>query len=170
MNLYEIDTELNGLMNEMLFDEETGELVEGAEAMIERIDALQMERTKKLNGIAKYILNLRAESNALKAEEERLKKRRDRVDKKEQRLLEILKTECAGQKTVLDVATVSYSKSEAVDIYDRQAAIEWLAKTHNDCLRYKEPEVSKSDVKKLIKSGADVPGITIVQNQNCLLK
>lgn len=170
MTIYHISEELERLANEMLFDEDTGELVDGAEAIIARIDELQMERSQKMENIAKLILNLRAESEALKNEVDRLKKRRERLDKKAMRLLDVLNRECAGQKTDLGVATVSYTKSDSICVYDSRTALEWLMKNHDECLRYKEPEVSKSDVKKLIKSGTEVPGIIIENKQNCSLK
>ena len=58
MKLYEIDQALVDLV-----DNETGEIID-----IEVFDSLQMERDEKIESIALYIKDLKAEAEALKAE------------------------------------------------------------------------------------------------------
>ena len=84
--------------------------------------------------------------------------------------MEILKRECGGENTDCGVATVRYRNTEKLDVSDSIATIEWLEKNGYDTfIRYKEPEVSKADVKKLIKSGAEIPGSAIIKEQSCSL-
>ena len=86
---------------------------------------------------------------ALKNEEKRIKDRRTLLERKEDRLMQILDRECAGQKTDCGVATVSYRATTRVDVHDGMKAINWLKRhKHTDCYRTPEPEISKTEVKK----------------------
>ena len=108
MKLYEIHAEIQRLADQIDFDPETGEILMDADAIFEQIDALKMERQSILEYLAKLVLNIRAEAEALKDEDARLKHRRLSLDLKENRLMNVLDRECAGQKTNLGVATFSY--------------------------------------------------------------
>lgn len=171
MKLYEINEEIQHLTDQIEFDDETGEILCDIDAIYSGIAALQMERKSILEYLAKLVLNLRAESAAVKAEEQRLKKRRDKLTRKEERLVSILDRECAGEKTDLGVATLSYRKTSHVEVADSNAAVLWL-RNHNyrDCYRVPAPEVSKAGVKKLINGGEHVPGCAVVEDLSCSLK
>ena len=167
MKLYEINSEILRLTDQIAFDEETGEILCDIDAIYDEIGKLQMERKSILEYLAKLILNLRAEAVSLKAEEQRLKARRDRLGKKEDRLMKILDRECAGEKTDLGVATFSYRKTSHVDVSDAAKAICWLKRhQHTDCYRISDPEINKNDVKKLMKAGTKIPGLELVQDQS----
>ena len=171
MKLYEINSEIMRLYNSIEVDEETGELLGDAEDLLNQIYALEMEKHSILEWLAKLILNIRSEAAALKAEETRLKKRRERLEKKDDRLMKIIDRECAGEKTDLGIATVSYRKSNPLEVTDMKAAIKWLTDNgHMECLKFSEPEVRKTETKALIKKGTEVPGAAIVTKNNCSLK
>ena len=170
MKLYEIDAEILRLTDQIVFDEETGEILCDIDALTVEIESLQMERKSVLAYLAKLVLNLRAEETALKAEEQRLKDRRLRLEKKEARLMQILDRECAGEKTDLGVATVSYRKTAKLNVTDNGVAVAWLQTNHEEFIRYQEPEISKNDVKKLLAAGVDVPGVELVNDLSCSLK
>lgn len=85
--------------------------------------------------------------------------------------MKVLDRECAGEKTDLGVATFSYRKTSHVDVADAAKAVRWLKRNkYTDCFRLKDPEVSKTEVKKLIGSGVKVPGCTVVEDYSCSLK
>lgn len=171
MKLYEINTEILRLTDQIEFDEETGEILCDIDAIYDAIGALQMEKKSILEYLAKIVLNLRAEAAAVKSEEQRLKERRDRLTKKEERLMKILDRECAGEKTDLGVATFSYRKTSHVDVSDAAKAIRWLKRNkHLDCFRVPAPEVAKTEVKKLINAGTKVPGCAVVEDYSCSLR
>jgi chromosome segregation ATPase len=134
MKLYEINSEILRLTDQIEFDEETGEILCDIDSIQSQIDSLQMERHSILSWLAKLILNLRSEEAALKAEEDRLKARRARLSKKEDRLMHVLDRECAGEKTDLEIATFSYRKTSHVEVTDCAKAVRWL-KRHKftDC-------------------------------------
>lgn len=171
MDLYEINAEILRWTNAIVFDEETGELLDNPEELFSQIEALQMEKRCKLEELAKLVLNDRSEAAALKAEEQRLRARRERLAKKEERLLAILDRECAGEKTDLGVATFSYRRTSRLAVLDATEAIQWLeSNNHTNCYRVPAPEIAKTEVRKLINSGVDVPGCAVVQDRSYTLK
>ncbi len=171
MHLYEINTEILRLTDQIDFDPETGEILCDIEELETQIKALQMEKKSILTWLAKLVLNIRSESSALKAEESRLKARCERLDKKEERIMRILDRECAGEKTDLDVATVSYRKTSHVEVSDAVKAVRWLKRNKLlNCFRVPAPEVAKAEVKKLINAGTKVPGCAVVDDYSCSLK
>lgn len=171
MKLYEINQAIEQLVDGIEFDPETGEIVCDNDGLFAELDALHMERKSVLTYLAKVVLNLRSDATALKTEEERLKNRRSLLEKKEKRIMEILDRECAGEKTDLGVATFSYRTSTKAEVTDSVEAIRWLTEHgHGDCYRTPEPEVNKNDVKRLLKSGISVPGVSLVESQTYSLK
>ena len=53
MKLYEINEEINNLIDQILVDEETGEILCDIDTIYARIDALQMEKKSILEFLAK---------------------------------------------------------------------------------------------------------------------
>ena len=70
--LYEIDQEILDCV-----DLETAEILDTA-----RLDALQMERERKLEGVALWVKDLKAEAEAVKAEADKLTARKKALDNK----------------------------------------------------------------------------------------
>ena len=97
MKLYEVNQAIEGIFD-LLVDPETGELLPDENLMLQ-LDALQMERSRILEYLAKLVLNTRSQVAALKEEEKRLKERRAVLERKENRLMDILDRECHGEKT-----------------------------------------------------------------------
>lgn len=171
MKLYEINEQIEALTDQIVIDPETGEVSADTEAIIEQVEALHMERKEVLEYLAKVILNLRADQAAVKAEEARLKERRERMAKREASLMNVLDRECAGQKTDLGVATISYRPSETTEVTDYRKTWMWLAENHHDdCLTLSDPTINKTALKRLIKSGVSVPGAELATHNNCSLK
>lgn len=171
MKLYEINLEIMRLADAIPFDEETGEILGDVDSFYEQIEALQMEKKRLLEYLAKLVLNFRAEEAALKAEETRLKERRQRLEKKEDRLIHVLDRECAGQTTDLGVATLNYRKTSHVEVEDPEKAVRWLKRNkYLSAFRIPQPEVAKAEVRKLITQGKKIPGCSIVDDVSCKLK
>lgn len=169
MKLYEVNQLIEGIF-EQLVDPETGEVVEN-EALLAQLDSLQMERSRILEYLAKLVLNTRSQMAALKEEEKRLKERRASLERKDSRLMEILDRECAGEKTDCGVATVCYRKTTKVEVGDDTVAVSWLMENgHSQCYRVPAPEISKTEVKKLLSAGTEIPGVALVQDYSCSLR
>ncbi len=170
MKLYEIDTAILTILS-FLEPDENGALPENCDELFEELKSLEMERQKKLENVAKYVLNVRSEVTALKEEESRLSKRRKVLENKEKRLLSYLDNACQGKKTDLGVATLSYRKSERVEISDNAKAQEFLKENgYEKCIHYYPSEIYKDEVKALIGKGTEVPGVEIVSVLNASLR
>ncbi len=171
MHLYEINDQIAQLMQQLDVDEETGEILTTSEDIVRQLNALDMERSRILQYLAEVVLETRADEAALKAEEERLAKRRKACERREERLMQVLDRECAGQKTDLGVATFCYRATKHVEVSNSEKAINWLRRhRHTDCIRVKDPEVDKTAVRKLLQSDVSIPGIELVTGQSCSLR
>lgn len=155
MTLYEIDKAIMDLV-----DPETGEITD-----FDALDALSMERNRKIENIACYYKNLAAAADALKREEETLAERRKSTENKAKRLKEYLSYALNGEKFQTPKCAVSFRKTTSVSVSDPSCAIEWAEMTgHKECVRYRAPEISKSEIAKILKSGVEVPGAELVQS------
>ena len=153
-SLYEIDRQILALV-----DPETGEIMDGA-----AFDQLQMAREDKLEGIACFIKNTAAEAAAIKAEEDALAARRKVLENRAERLRTYLADALAGEKFQTAKVSVTFRKSSRVEVGEPALAIAWAqANGYNGLVKYKAPEISKTDLGKLLKSGIEVPGAELVE-------
>ena len=130
-----------------------------------------MEREHILEYLAKVVLNNRAEQAMLKIEEARLYERRKKLEAKEDRLMRVLDRECDGKNTNLGIATFRYRATTKIEVADRAKAVNWLRRhKYKDAIRVMEPEVDKTVVRQLLKNGAKIPGLALLQSQSCSLK
>ena len=147
-------------------DMETGEILD-----FERLEQLQLEKEQKLEGVALYIKNLDAEAVALKAEETALSERRKVKENKAKRLKEYLSSALNGQKFETARVRLSFRSSTKVEISDELALLTWLEKNRQDqCVKYKLPDINKTEVGKLLKAGQEVPGAALVESSNLQMK
>lgn len=147
-------------------DMETGEILD-----FERLEQLQLEKEQKIEGVALYIKNLDAEAAALKAEEAALAERRKAKENKAKRLKEYLTNALAGQKFETARVRLSFRSSTKVEISDELALLTWLEKNHQDqCVKYKLPDINKTEVGKLLKAGQEMPGAALVESSNLQMK
>lgn len=155
MTLYEID---QAILN--LVDQDSGEITD-----CEALDSLQMERDKKIENIACYYKNLMSDAVAMKAEETALAERRKATENKALRMKEYLSYALQGVKFQTAKCSVTFRKTTSVDVQDVSAAIEWAElHNHRECVRYRTPEISKTELAKLLKDGLEVPGVDLVYN------
>ena len=170
MKLYEIDEKISEVIA-LLEPDETGMLPANWEEIAKQLDELEMMRQQKLRSVAQYVMNIRSDQTALKAEEKRLAERRKSLENRENLLLDWLNRACGGQKTDLGIATLCYRKTERVVLDDENKARAFLADNHHmECLRYVPAEISKKELKELIKSGVEVPGASVQEGLSCSLR
>lgn len=153
MKLYEID---QAILN--CIDLETGEIID-----TEQLDKLTMEREVKLENVACWIKELKAEAEALKAEKMTFAKRQQVAENKMESLKKYLAYALDGQAFKTTRASVTFRKSQAVEIDD-------IYKLDENYLRYKEPEADKTAIKEAIKQGKTVAGATLVENTSVIIK
>lgn len=153
MKLYEID---QAILN--CIDLETGEIID-----TEQLDKLTMEREAKLENVACWIKELKAEAEALKAEKMAFAKRQQVAENKMESLKKYLAYALDGQAFKTVRASVTFRKSQAVEIAD-------IWKLDENYLRYKEPEADKTAIKEALKQGKTVAGATLVENTSVIIK
>ena len=153
MKLYEID---QAILN--CIDLETGEIID-----TEQLDKLTMEKEAKLENVACWIKELKAEAEALKAEKMAFAKRQQVVENKMESLKKYLAYALDGQAFKTVRASVTFRKSQAVEIAD-------IYKLDESYLRYKEPEADKTAIKEALKAGQTVAGATLVENTSVIIK
>ena len=152
-SLYEIN---EAILN--CVDMETGEIIDG-----DRLNELQMAFDDKVENIALWIKNLLAEAEAVKAEKNNLAKRQQVCENKAKSLKEYLSKFLAGEKFKTSKVSISYRKSESVEVED-------ITKLGNDYLKYSDPTVDKTKVKKALKDGVELEGVKLVENNSIQIK
>lgn len=158
MTLYQINEELEqALMNSV--DPDTGEIIEDTSAL----DALAIARDEKIENIALYIKNSKALAEAIRAEEQKLAARRKTAENRAEWLKQYLSKNLAGEKFSSPKVSISWRKSESVDVKDV-----WCIPA--DYLTYSDPKPNKTLLKKAIKEGQWFEGVELVETQNIQIK
>ena len=153
MNLYEINAEILGCV-----DAETGEIFD-----VDKFEELSLTRDAKIENICLWIKNLKAQAEALKAEKESFAQRQKAAETKMESLKRYISTYLEGTAFESTKVKVSFRKSESVEIMEG-------ALIPDEYLRFKEPEVNRTGLKAALKSGVQIAGVSIVENQNIQIK
>lgn len=153
MKLYEIDQAIMDCI-----DMETGEIVDA-----EKLDALQMERDSKIENVACWIKELKAEAEALKAEKIAFAERQKVAENKMESLKKWLAYALNGQAFKTVRANVTFRTTQQVSVPD-------IYKLDKNFLKYKEPEADKTAIKEAIKAGKVVAGAELVKNTSVIIK
>lgn len=158
MTIYEID----GAILDCI-DLDTGEVID-----VDRLTELQMEREKKIENVACWIKELKAEAEAIKAEKQALADRQRVAENKVESLKRWLAYALDGKKFSTARCAVSFRSSESVEVTEE--GLEALMKEHDELLTYKKPEPNKTAIKQAIKDGLSVSGVQLVQNVSAIIK
>lgn len=166
MKLYEID---GRIMEILMHFEEDAEVTEENLQLFDELEALQIEKKAKVEGLIKWVLNLRADREGIKAEIARLKAIDDNLGKKEERITNLVGRYCPDTED-FGIARVKYTPSEATEIQDEEAVKAWLMEhKHAECIKAKY-EVQKTPIKALLKKGEKIPGVELVKKRNLSIK
>lgn len=160
--LYDIDAAILDCV-----DQETGEILDP-----EKLDALQMEREQKLEGVALWIKDLKAEAEAVKAEADKLTARKKAVENKIDGLKQWLLYALNGEKLKTPRCNVYQTHSQRVTVADEAELISFLQtlKEPEKFLRFKDPELKKDDIKKALKEGYEIPGAVLEETESVVIK
>lgn len=141
----------------------TGEIFDGS-----YIDSLFEERNEKIKNVVLYIKNLTAEAEAVQKQKMIFDARQKALKNRIESLKGYLSGNIAeGEKINEAEFTLSWRKSESVEVFNIKAL---QTDDFEHFLKYKEPEVDKTAVKKAIKEGKAVPGCTLMVKQNLQIK
>lgn len=153
MNLYEIDQQILSCC-----DPETGEILDP-----EMLNALQMERDAKIEGVTLWIKNLEADAAAFNAENKRFAEREAKAKKKAESLRKWLAEALNGQAFSTVQCAVSFRRSESVDVQTDTMQLP------PEMVRVKyEPD--KAAIKEALKSGQQIEGCALVTKLNAQIR
>ena len=160
--LYEIDQDILDCL-----DAETGEILD-----VERLDALQMERERKLEGVSLWVKDLTAEANAVKEEADKLIARKRALDNKIQALKSWLLIALNGEKLKTPRCNVYQTHSTRVSVEDEAELIKFLETLDEPekFLRFREPELRKDEIKKALKDDVIIPGASLETTESVVIK
>jgi hypothetical protein len=160
--LYDIDQEILDCV-----DMETGEILDA-----DRLDALQMEREKKLEGVALWVKDLNAEAEAVKAEADKLTARKKSLDNKVTALKKWLLLALNGEKLKTARCNVYQTHNTRLAVADEHELIEFLKTIERPerFLRFPEPELRKDEIKKALKEDYEIPGAALEETEGVVIK
>ena len=155
MTIYEIEAAILDTV-----DQETGEIID-----LDRLNALEMERDKKISNVACWIKDLKAEAEAIKTEKQALEKRQKAAENKAERLKEWLQGILQGEKFKDSRCSISYRKSERVVFSDS-----FNFDTLPDSMKKITIEPKKTEIKEFLKGGATIEGVELVESSNIQIR
>ena len=152
--LYEIDNDIMACV-----DTETGEIVDES-----KLEALELERDKKIEGIILWRKDLLAEAEAVKAEAQKFSARAKSCENKAEQLKKYIEHILSGDKFKTERCSVSYRKTTSVTIDDYRAID---AKYWKDV---KEDWISKTAVKEALEKGINIAGAHLEEKNGIVIK
>jgi hypothetical protein len=155
MNLFQIDDAIMACI-----DQETGDILD-----VEKLDALEMEREKKISNTACFIKNLRAEAEAIKAEKMKMADRQKAKENLADRLENYLANYLGGLTYEDEKCAISYRKSTSTEIAEDLD----LSTLPDGCKKIKI-EADKTAIKKALQNGEKIDGCTLVVKNNIQIK
>jgi hypothetical protein len=164
MKLYEYEEAMDAAL-----DAETGEVNE------ELINGLWEDRDTRLDQAARWTKDTEANIAALKAEIKRLSDRCKVLERAAGGMRAYIARILNGSKFWCTAASISFRRSKAVEIPDEAALVRWALNNGQDqILRIKEPEINKTEVKRLLESDSPIkpPAVMahIEDRQNLIIK
>ena len=160
--LYDIDQDILSCV-----DLETGEILD-----VEKLDALQLEREAKLEGVALWVKDLSYEAQMIKEEADKLTARKKSLDNKITGLKNWLLYALAGEKLKTPRCNVYQTHSQKVVIDDEKALIDMFMSSPSGekFLRMKDPEIDKNALKDSMKQGHEYEFAHLETTESVVIK
>lgn len=158
--LWEINEQID-MLTEQLVDEETGEI---NEEVMEQLEQLSIDRDEKIEACGIVMKQLASEVEAINAEIKSLKARANAKAKRHDRIAEYVNQTLQGEKFETAKVAFSYRKSQSVDVVNEEIVPdEW-------CRFETTRKPLKSEIKKALKGGKQIPGCVLVESMNLQIK
>lgn len=144
------------------------------EAWFDTLTSIEAEFDEKAENIAVYIKQLSAEIKAVKAEEDALKRRRQAFEKSVERLKSyLLASMNAVGRVKIDMPRARLSirrNAESLVVDDAPGFIRWARENADELLKYADPEIKKTDAKKLLQAGQALPFLRLTRTESLTIK
>lgn len=157
MNLYEINEAIINCIDK------DGEIID-----FEALQSLAIEKNVKIENIACFIKNLKAECEALKNEIKNLSDRAKRAENKAEGLKKYLDTALNGETFTSSKAEISYRKSKSVELQD--GFNDWAKSNEPSLVIEQEPKPDKKAIKEWLESGGECDYAAIIEKRNMQIK
>lgn len=159
--LYEID---EAIMN--CVDAETGEIVDP-----DQLEKLQIERTKKIEGVVCWYKNLVSDAEAYKKEKDAFAEREKAAKNKAESLKNWIGYALNGERFTTEKVDVRFTRSTGIEFDDEGRFIECCVKAgRDDLLTYKEPTPNKKAIKEELKLCPSYYGAYMADRLNAQIK
>ena len=160
--LYEIDQAILECV-----DLETGEILDS-----ERLTALQMERERKLEGVALWVKDLNYEAQMVKEEADKLNARKKALDNKITSIKNWLLWALDGEKLKTPRCNVYQTHSTRLSVADEAELINAIQTLDEPelFLRFRAPELKKDEIKKALKDGWTFIGASLEETESVVIK
>ena len=139
-------------------DQDTGEILDE-----DKLRGLQMAKGEKIASMARWVKDLRVESEALKDEIAKLTARKKSAENKQERLKAIIMDELGGKKFKDETVSIYYGASQSVSIDDN-------TKVPVQYLKYTDPQVDRKGLLHDLKLGVELDGIHIVESRHLVIR
>ena len=144
------------------------------EAWFDTLSGIKEEFNFKAENLAQYIKCLKAEAEDIDEEMKKLRARRDSRNKRIERLKNYLmeNMEAVGiTKIDMPKAKITIRKSTPSIKFDNEISFITMLqnKGRDDLLKYSMPEIRKSEIKKLIKSGEKFDGARLEPGRSVII-
>lgn len=145
------------------------------EAWFDTLEGIEGEFEDKAENIACYIKSLQSDIDDMDNEEKILKARMNAKKNRLEAIKKYLKNSML-QINLLKIdkprARLSIrNNAESLVVDDEKAFIEWAERSGNgSLLTYKAPEIRKTDTKKLVQSGREIPNVHLERSQSLIIK
>ena len=146
MTIFDIDQEILSCI-----DLETGEVID-----LEKLEALQMERDRKIHNVACWYKELNAEAEAIKSEKQKLAKRQQVCENKAESLKKYLAFVLGGEKFKDGAVSISYRTTKSVVFYD-----DFDYSTLPEEYQKVTIEPKKTELKQAIENGQVIEGVEL---------
>lgn len=158
-SLFEINKDIEELMEKMI-DPETGEINEEVMGQLEQLD---MDMDEKLENYGLVMKQLMAEASALIDESNALKRRAEVKLNKYGRMEQLVKMVLNGKPKEYKRVKFGFRPSKSVEIVNEDLVPDEY------CIFKTERKPQKTEIKKLLNAGKEVPGCVLVEHENLQL-
>ena len=160
MRLYDIDAAIADLL-----DEETGEIID-----FEAFENLNIERERKIEFLCKSIKEAPLLADALQSEISRLQEKKKSILNDAEKKKAFLQGYLGGEKYKSPLFTCYYGSTKEIR-GDEEEFRKWaLENNEDDFLKFKDPELDKTTIKKAIAEGKKLPYLEIVDRKYLCIK
>lgn len=162
-SLFDIDREISACIklenSDDFVNTETGEIID-----VQALDALKMEKEKKLRNIGCWVLNLKAEEQAIVDQIKKFTARKQAIHNKIESLQNYTAAALNGEPWKCTECEYKWRMTESVQFNGDIKAVPV------EYLRLKEPELDKAKIKKALKSGVVIAGCTLEKKNSMSIK